>query len=56
VPTSKSSQIDDVQYPRIPNKILKDSSHGDVVDCIAVEVVVEMVNDKGCGKILILNV
>jgi hypothetical protein len=39
VPTSKRPQINDVQYPRIPNKILKGASHEDVVNDVVVEVV-----------------
>jgi hypothetical protein len=31
VPTSKRSQIDDVQYPRIPSRILEGASHKEVV-------------------------
>jgi hypothetical protein len=30
--TSKRSQIDDVQYPRIPSRILKGASHEEVSD------------------------
>jgi hypothetical protein len=44
VPTSKGPQIDDVQYPRIPNKILKSVSHEKVV------------NDEIDKIMLILNV
>jgi hypothetical protein len=32
VPTSKRPQISNVQYPRIPNKILKGVSHEEVVN------------------------
>jgi hypothetical protein len=32
VPTSKRTEIDDVQYVRIPSRILKDASHEEVVN------------------------
>jgi hypothetical protein len=32
VPTSKRPQINDVQYPRIPSRILKGASHEEVVN------------------------
>jgi hypothetical protein len=32
VPTSNRSQVDDVQYSRIPNKILKGASHEEVAN------------------------
>jgi hypothetical protein len=32
VSTSKGPQIDDVQYPRIPSRILKRASHEEVVN------------------------
>jgi hypothetical protein len=34
MPTSKRSQIDDVQYPRIPSRILKGGSYKEVVDYV----------------------
>jgi hypothetical protein len=40
VPISKRPQIDDVQYPRIPSRILEDASHEEVVDDTVVEVAV----------------
>jgi hypothetical protein len=49
VPTSKRPLIIKVQYPRIPSKIFKGMSREEVVDCIAVEVVVETVNNQGRG-------
>jgi hypothetical protein len=42
--TSKRSQVDDVQYPRMPSKILKGASHEGVV------------NDETNEIMLILNV
>jgi hypothetical protein len=39
VPTSKRSQVDDVQYLRIPSRIVKGTLHEEVVDCVVVEVV-----------------
>jgi hypothetical protein len=39
VPTSKRPQVDDVQYPRVPSKILKGASHEEVVDYVVAEVV-----------------
>jgi hypothetical protein len=56
VPTSKRSQIDDVQYPRIPSRILKGASNEEVVDDVVAEVVVKTVNDEGGEIMLILNV
>jgi hypothetical protein len=32
VPTSKRPQIDDVQYPRIPSRILEGALHKEVVN------------------------
>jgi hypothetical protein len=32
VPTSKRPQVDDVQYPRVSNRILKGASHEEVVN------------------------
>jgi hypothetical protein len=39
VPTSKRPQINDVQYPRIPSRILKGASHEEVVNDVVAEVV-----------------
>jgi hypothetical protein len=39
VPTLKWSQIYDVQYPRIPSKVLKIASHEEVVNLVVAEVV-----------------
>jgi hypothetical protein len=39
VPTLKRSQIYDVQYPRIPSKVLKIASHEEVVNLVVAEVV-----------------
>jgi hypothetical protein len=36
--TSKRPQINDVQYPRIPSRILKDVLNEDVVDDVVAEV------------------
>jgi hypothetical protein len=38
VPTSKRPQINNVQYSRIPNKILKGVSHEEVIDDVVVVV------------------
>jgi hypothetical protein len=38
VPISKRPQVDDVQYPRIPNRILKGAPHEEVVVDIVAEV------------------
>jgi hypothetical protein len=38
--TSKRTQISDVQYPRIPNKILKDAMYEAVVNDVVAEVVI----------------
>jgi hypothetical protein len=40
VPTSKRPQVDDVQYPRIPSRILKGASNEEVVDYVVVEVAI----------------
>jgi hypothetical protein len=32
VPTSKRPQVDDVQYPRVSNRILKGALHEEVVN------------------------
>jgi hypothetical protein len=37
VPTSKRSQIDDAQYPRIPTRILKGAPNEEVVDFKCIE-------------------
>jgi hypothetical protein len=39
VPISKRSQINNVQYLRIPSRILKGASHGEVVNDVVAEVV-----------------
>jgi hypothetical protein len=44
MPTSKRPQVDDVQYPRVPHRILKGVSHEEVV------------NDETDEIMLILNV
>jgi hypothetical protein len=44
VPTSKRPQIDDVQYLRVPSRILKATSHKEVV------------NDETDEIMLILNI
>jgi hypothetical protein len=38
VSTSKRPQVDDVQYPRIPSRILKGTSCEEVVDYVIAEV------------------
>jgi hypothetical protein len=43
VPTSKRPQINTVQYPRIPKKILKGASHEEVVDDVVVVVAMSVV-------------
>jgi hypothetical protein len=44
VPNSKRPQVDDVQYPRVPIRILKGTSHEEVI------------NDETDEIMLILNV
>jgi hypothetical protein len=39
VPTSKRPQVDDVQYPRVSNRILKGASHEEVVNDVVAGVV-----------------
>jgi hypothetical protein len=56
VPTSKRPQINNVQYPRIPSKILKGTPHEEVVDDVAVEVAVSGSTMKLTKQYLILNV
>jgi hypothetical protein len=50
VPTSKRSQIDDVQYPRIPSRILKGVSNEEVVDDVVVEV-----SMMKLGKVMLIS-
>jgi coenzyme F420-reducing hydrogenase beta subunit len=38
VPTSKRSQVDEVQYPSIPSRILKEALNKEVVDYVVAEV------------------
>jgi hypothetical protein len=57
VPTSKRPQVDDVQYPRIPSRILKGVSNEEVVNYVVVEVVMlGLVDDEACEIMSILNV
>jgi hypothetical protein len=46
VPTSKRPQVDDVQYPRVSNRILKGASYEEVVNDEADEAMIEMNNDE----------
>jgi hypothetical protein len=55
VPTSKRPQITDVQYPRIPSKILKDATYEEVVNDIVDEVAMSGVDDEA-RNLLVLNV
>jgi hypothetical protein len=50
VPTSKRSQIDDVQYLRIPSRILKGASNEEVVDDVAAEV-----SMMKLGKVMLIS-
>jgi hypothetical protein len=43
VPTSKSPQVDDVQYPRIAKMIFKGVLHREVVDNVVAEVAMSVV-------------
>jgi hypothetical protein len=43
VPILKRSKIDDVQYLRIPSRILKGMSHEEVADYVIAEVAMPMV-------------
>jgi hypothetical protein len=57
VPTSKRPQVDDVQYPRIPSRILKGVSNEEVVNYVVVEVaMLGLVDDEACEIMSILNV
>jgi hypothetical protein len=54
--TSKRSQISNVQYPRIPSKILKGASNEEVVnDVVAGVAMLGLVDDKAVNP-LILNI
>jgi hypothetical protein len=44
------SQIDDVQYPRIPNRILKGASNEEVVDDVIAEV-----SMMKLGKVMLIS-
>jgi hypothetical protein len=46
VPTLKRSQTIDVQYPRIPSKILKGVSHEEVINDEADEIMLILNNDE----------
>jgi hypothetical protein len=51
VPISKRPQINNVQYPRIPSRILKHTSHEEVInDVVAEDVMYEIVNDEALEK------
>jgi hypothetical protein len=57
VPTSKRPQVDDVQYLRIPSRILKGVSNEEVVNYVVVEVaMLGLVDDEACEIMSILNV
>jgi hypothetical protein len=43
MPTSKSPQLNDFHYPRIPSRILKGVSYEEVVDDVVAEVVMSEV-------------
>jgi hypothetical protein len=56
VPTSKRSQIDVVQYPRIPSRILKGVLNEEFIDDVVTEVAMSGSVDDKAGEItLILN-
>jgi hypothetical protein len=38
VPSSKRTQINNTQYPRIPNKVLKGASNEESIDYVIAEV------------------
>jgi hypothetical protein len=46
VPTSKRPHINNVQYLRIPNKILKYASHEEVVDYVVAAVAMPRVGRR----------
>jgi hypothetical protein len=46
VPTSKRPQVDDVQYPRMPSRILKGASNEEVVDDVVAEVAMSGVGHR----------
>jgi hypothetical protein len=46
VPTSKRTQVNDVQYPRVSKKILKGTSHEEVVNDVIAEVVMSGVGRR----------
>jgi hypothetical protein len=50
VPTSKRPQINDVQYPRIPDRILKGASNERVVDDVVAEV-----SMMKLGKVMLIS-
>jgi hypothetical protein len=51
VPISKRPPINNVQYPRIPSRILKHTSHEEVInDVVAEDVMYEIVNDEALEK------
>jgi hypothetical protein len=50
MPTSKRTQVDDVQYPRIPSRILKGVLHGEVVDDVIAEVAMSEIVRRGSQK------
>jgi hypothetical protein len=51
VPTSKRSQSNNVQYLRIPSRILKDASHEEVVNDVVAEVAMSRVVDDETMRI-----
>jgi hypothetical protein len=46
VSTSKRPQVDDVQYPRMPIKVLKGASNEEVVNYIVAEVAMSGVGGR----------
>jgi hypothetical protein len=55
VPTSKRPQIDDVQYPRVSNRILKGALNEEVVDYVVAEVVMSRAVADEAKDLLVLN-
>jgi hypothetical protein len=55
VPTLKKTQINDVQYPRIPSRILKGASHEEVVNDETDKEMVEAVNDEARNLLILTD-
>jgi hypothetical protein len=46
VSTLKRPQVDDVQYPRMPSKVLKGASNEEVIDYVVAEVAMSGVSGR----------